>query len=90
MDYRYLSDLFGRKFSIAILDTLQDEGNMRNKELKEELDPASDSLSDTLDILEEEGLIERNEANRVNVSYNLTDKGRHVIEKIRDISKQIS
>ena len=90
MDYQYLSELFGRKFSIAILDELYDEGSMRNKELKKELEPASDSLSKTLDILEEEGLIERNKENRVNVSYNLTDKGCSAVEKIRELSEQIS
>lgn len=90
MDYGVLSDIFGRKFSIAILDTLYEESNMRNKDIKDELGPATDSLSDTLDLLNEENLIERNEENKAKVYYNLTAEGRVVVEKIREISEQIS
>lgn len=90
MDYEALSNIFGKKFSIAILDTLYEEGEMRNKDLKHELGSAPDSLTNTLNILRTENLIERNEENKANVSYNLTDKGRNVIEKIREISEQIS
>lgn len=90
MDYRTLSDILGRKFSIAILDTLYKEDKMRNRDLKDKLDPSTDSLSDTLDLLEEMDLIERNEKNKTRVYYMLTDKGHIVVERIREISEQIN
>jgi len=89
MDYEVLSDIFGRKFSIAILDTLYDEEKMRNKNLKKELGSASDSLTDTLYLLKDKGLIERDEENKTRVYYSLTEDGRFVVEGIRDISERI-
>lgn len=90
MDYRTLSDIFGRKFSIKILDTLYEEGEMRNKDLKMRLGSASDSLTDTLYLLKDKGLIERDEKNKARVYYSLTEDGYITVEKIREISEQIN
>jgi DNA-binding HxlR family transcriptional regulator len=70
-------DVVGTKWRLNILHDLL-EGEMRFNELKESTGASSRTLSQSLDVLQENGLVERRseEAAPIAVYYALTEKGR--------------
>lgn len=74
-----LFDLLGRKWTLHIVWTLRERGTVRFNQLKREADGISPRvLSDRLDELAEQGLVERTEHDETppRVEYALTEKGR--------------
>ena len=70
-------DVIGTQWRLNVLHDLQ-EGEKRFNDLKESTGASSRTLSQTLDALEEYGLVERRseEAAPIAVYYKLTEKGR--------------
>lgn len=74
-----LFDLLGRKWTLHIVWTLRERGAVRFNELKRQADGISPRvLSDRLDELAEQGLVERRAHDETppRVEYELTEKGR--------------
>lgn len=69
-------DAIGTQWRLHVLHDLQD-GELRFNELKEATGASSRTLSQTLDALMEQGLVERRseEASPIAVYYRLTEKG---------------
>jgi DNA-binding HxlR family transcriptional regulator len=86
MDTETLHDIFKKKYSIGILHLLYKEGEMKNAEIKNELNPSSAPLSNTLDLLEDIEWINREEKNKTDVRYKLTSAGKQVVENLENIS----
>lgn len=71
-------DLFGRKWTLHLVWTLREERSVRFNELKRRAEGISPRvLSDRLEQLCEEGLVERidHDTNPPHVAYELTEKG---------------
>lgn len=85
-----LFELFGRRWTVAILHVLLREDSVRFNELKRRIgEPSARVLSDRLDSLSDRGLVERvdHDTQPPKVTYHLTDKGRgleHVLEAYRE------
>jgi DNA-binding HxlR family transcriptional regulator len=71
-------ELTSRKWTRAIIERLLAHGSLRYNELGEEIDGISDKvLSESLEAMEEHGLVERNviDDRPVKVEYSLTEAG---------------
>jgi DNA-binding HxlR family transcriptional regulator len=83
-------ELTSRKWTRAIIERLLAHGDLRYNELSEEIDGISDKvLSESLEAMEEYGLVERNviDDRPVKVEYSLTEAGaalEEVIEAVAD------
>lgn len=84
------ASLIGKKWHPVIIDRLLSNGALGFNALKQEIDGISSKvLSESLDNLEENGLVEREviEQKPVRVSYSLSDKGRSLEPVIREMKK---
>ena len=83
-------NVIGKKWHPVIVDRLLDRGVLRFNELSNEIGGITNKvLSESLDDLEEKGLLDRTIVNEkpVKVEYSLTDRGRSVepvIEALRE------
>ena len=81
--------IIGRKWSLQIVHRLLNASSKRFCELQEELGGVNPStLSSRLKMLEDEGLVTREQVSSVppHVEYSLTDKGRELAPVIAEIS----
>lgn len=89
-----LFELFGRRWTVAILHVLLHEESVRFNELKRRIgEPSARALSDSLDRLVERGLVDRvdHDTQPPKVTYRLTDKGRGldtVLDAYRDWAEE--
>lgn len=77
--YDAVRDVLGPKWSLEILELLDEKGPYRYSEVEAALNTSSDVVSNRLDILEAYGLIEREEETIRNVSYSITPLGKDVL-----------
>jgi len=78
-------DVIGKKWHPVIVHRLLAHGRLGFNDLSDEIDGVTNKvLSDSLDDLEEKGLVEREivQEKPVRVSYSLTDRGRSLEEVI--------
>lgn len=80
----------GRKRTYAILDYLSDSDGRNFTEIAAEIDSSSDTIWQTLNLLCEYELTERQEQSTKNVRYIITPKGERVREEIRTLGDILS
>lgn len=85
MELEKVTELFKRKRAIEILQLLDEERELNFKKVDEAIDSSSDTISSTLKILSEYGLVKRTQHNINDVRYCLTDNGTNALERIREL-----
>jgi len=86
-----LSELVGRKWQLLILYHLLTADSLRFEQLKDTIDGISGKvLSDNLEDLEENGLVDRSIENEkpVRVGYSLTERGRQLAPLLETIQTE--
>ena len=89
MEFERVTELFKRKRAIEILQLLEKKGELNFKKVDEAIDSSSDTVSGTLKILAEYGLVERTQHNVNDVRYRLTENGRNALDRIRELRNSI-
>lgn len=89
MDIEKVTELFGRKRSIEILELLDREDELNFKDVEDRIPSSSDTISSTLNVLIDCGLVDRNQQSVIDVRYRITPRGRDVLGKIKEIGKAI-
>lgn len=89
MGFERVTELFKRKRAIEILLLLEKKGELNFKKVDEGVDSSSDTVSATLKILVEYGLVERTQHNVNDVRYRLTDSGRNALSRIRELKDSV-
>jgi DNA-binding HxlR family transcriptional regulator len=83
-------EILGRKRTLEILDYLSG-GTVRNySEIEEELETSTDTISESLSILRNHGLVRRNEVSKKDVRYQITQKGERFLEMTRTLEAILS
>lgn len=77
---RGIIDVVSKKWSICIVSLLEKKKSIRYNEIKSKLNISPKTLSDTLKVLEKEGLIERKVYPETppRVEYSLTEEGKEL------------
>lgn len=86
MPYKEVTALFRRKRSVEILAILEDENELNFSEIVARVPSSSDTVSNTLEMLTDYELIERDQRHTNDVRYRITPSGKSVLESIRDIN----
>ena len=89
---RGIIDVIGRKWVICVISALMTRGTMRFGELRAALDGISSrSLSNVLEVLVREGLVERRYHPEIppRVEYSLTDRGLTLGQALRPLLEWI-
>jgi len=86
MRFKEVTALFRRKRSVEILALLDEEHELNFSDIVSQVPSSSDTISNTLDILVEYGLIERDQRHTNDVRYKMTPAGKSVLDSIEDIS----
>jgi len=73
-------EILGRKRTLEILDYLSGGGVRNYSEIEEELETSTDTISDSLSILRNHGLVRRNEVSKKDVRYQISQKGERFLE----------
>jgi DNA-binding HxlR family transcriptional regulator len=89
MGFAQVTALFRRKRSVEILALLDDETELNFSEIVDQIPSSSDTISNTLDVLDEYGLVERDQRHTNDVRYRITVEGRSVLKSIEDIRSTI-
>lgn len=89
MGFDEVTRLFRRKRSIEILQVLTSETELNFTEIVEEVPSSTDTVSQTLTLLNELGLVERDQHHTNDVRYRITPRGRTVLDNIEEISASI-
>lgn len=87
---RNILDILSRKWSFLIINRLGTHEKLRFNELKEKLDDINPkTLSETLQVLQEERLIQKEKFNEIppRVEYSLTDDGQELRKAIVPLIK---
>ena len=84
-----LIKVLGKKWTIKILKLLQ-ERNRSYSEIKEELKISSRVLTDRLETLQQKGILNRKVFENRTTEYNLTDKGKNMIQLINKLEELAS
>ena len=87
MEYRALKEVFGGKRVLELLVLLEQSGRLRFSEIEEKINTSSDVITRSLRILEEYGLINRNEENPRNVAYEITEKGNRLLNRAEELEQ---
>lgn len=82
MGYEEVTELFGRKRALEILEFLENHGESNFKNVDDGIRASSDTISNTLKLLEDKGLVTRNQYNVNDVRYKITQKGRDSLDII--------
>lgn len=90
MDYGAVRRVLKRKRTIEILDYLSENGAKNYTEIENSFEASSDTISNTLSLLDEYQLINRREKTKKNVRYETTDRGEELLELVREINKILS
>jgi len=83
-------EILGRKRTVEILEYLSDRGARNYSEVENALDTSSDTLSDSLDLLGNHGLVERNERTKKDVRYEITRKGDQFLREVQELEEILS
>ena len=77
-------DVIGKKWALLVVNVLGNHGNLRTKDLMQELKISPRTLSDTVKGLEKLGLIKRESFNEIppRVEYSLTENGKELRQAI--------
>ena len=89
MGFERVTELFKRKRTIEILQLLEKNGELNFKKVDEGINSSSDTVSDTLKILVEYGLVERTQHNVNDVRYRLTENGKNALDRIRKLRNAV-
>lgn len=82
--------LVGRKHTIEILNLLIKYNRIRYSEIENRVDTSSDMVSESLELLCEQGLAERIEESPKNVSYTDTERGREFIDAVEAVEATLN
>jgi DNA-binding HxlR family transcriptional regulator len=82
-----LREILGRKRTLEILKFLSEYEVQNYSDIEEAIDTSTDTLSQSLKLLEESELIDRNEESKKNVQYRVTDKGVEFLEAINQVEE---
>lgn len=85
-----LEDVLQRKWTLPLLRLLDEEGETNFNVMVEDLDISSSTLTDTMDLLMEYGLIDRNELKRTDIRYDLTSEGELFLDKIQELEQLLN
>jgi len=83
-------EILGRKRTVEILEYLSGEGIRNYSEIENALDTSSDTLSDSLALLRNHGLVERDERSKKDVRYEITGKGEQFLEGVQRLKETLS
>lgn len=77
-------DVIGKKWALLVVNVLGNHGNLRTKDIMQELEISPRTLSDTVKDLGKLGLIKRESFNEIppRVEYSLTKKGKELRQAI--------
>ena len=83
-------EILGRKRTVEILDYLSGGEPSNYSDIEDALDTSSDTLSDSLDLLRNHGLVERDERSKKDVRYEITGKGERFLKGVRELEEILS
>jgi DNA-binding HxlR family transcriptional regulator len=89
MVFESVRELVAPKRTLEVLQLLADDGPLRFGELEDSVDTSSDTLTQSLTTLVEYDLIDREERNRRNVSYRVTEFGGDVLLRVRSLETDL-
>lgn len=84
MGYEQAREVVGTKWTLEILEILEQNGPQNYTSIETALSTSSDIVSDRLKLLTEYGLVERHRRSRKDVRYSITDSGRSVLSTVRE------
>lgn len=90
MPFKEVTALFRRKRSVEILAILEDEKELNFSKIVARVPSSSDTVSNTLEMLTDYELIERDQRHTNDVRYRITPSGKSVLESIRDINSTLA
>jgi DNA-binding HxlR family transcriptional regulator len=90
MPFKEVTALFRRKRSVEILAILEDENELNFSEIVARVPSSSDTVSNTLEMLNDYELIERDQRHTNDVRYRITHSGKSVLKSIRDINSTLA
>lgn len=89
MTFERVRGLIAPRRTLEILQVLTDNGPLRFGELEDSVETSSDTLSQSLTMLVEYGLVNREEKNRRNVSYRVTEFGADILSRVRQLETDL-
>ncbi|MEZ3118212.1 winged helix-turn-helix transcriptional regulator [Halobaculum sp. MBLA0147] len=89
MVFESVRELVAPKRTLEVLQLLAEDGPLRFGELEDSVDTSSDTLTQSLTTLVEYDLIDREERNRRNVSYRVTEFGGDVLSQVRSLETDL-
>jgi DNA-binding HxlR family transcriptional regulator len=90
MDFEDLQMITSRKRSLEILIYLSDAETRNYSEIEDRIDSSSATISETLSLLQEYDLVERNKRSAKDIRYRLTAKGDRFLSGLRDLAELLS
>lgn len=90
MGYENVREILRRKRTLEILELLSDVGERNFTQIESEIESSSETISSSLSLLEENGLVERREVSRKDVRYEITDSGAEFLDQVRAIQSLLS
>lgn len=90
MPFKEVTALFRRKRSVEILALLEDENELNFSEVVAHVPSSSDTVSNTLEMLTDYELIQRDQRHTNDVRYQITPSGKSVLKSIRDINSTLA
>jgi DNA-binding HxlR family transcriptional regulator len=89
MVFESVRKLVAPKRTLEVLQLLAEDGPLRFGELEDSVDTSSDTLTQSLTTLVEYDLIDREERNRRNVSYRVTEFGGDILSQVRSLETDL-
>lgn len=86
MDHKVVRTVLKRKRTVEMLVYLSERGPKNYTNIEEAFDTSSDTVSDTLALLTEYNLVDRQEKTKKDVRYEITDRGVKLLELVQEIS----
>lgn len=83
--YETVRSVVKPKWSLEILAALTAESPQNFSQLETQFDTSNDVLTNQLRVLEEHGLIDRTEYSAKNVQYQITERGKKVLDRLETI-----
>lgn len=90
MEFEAVRTLCGRKRTLEILATIDEEGPLNYTDIEQTVDTSSDVVSTSLDLLEEYDLIERMEHSKKDVQYATTADGVDVLATVERLERTLT
>lgn len=77
-----LRDVLGRKRTLEILELLRRDTELNYSEIESEIPSSSDTIVNSLEILQTHSLVKRQQRHKRDVRYTLTDQGEEFLRLI--------